>query len=80
MVGDLDILIDVEKKEMDNDEYLRRTDIERNLCKSTTYLDWFFYPYSRVIRKLKNRSRTLSLHKMDEKPHIGECKRVFKGE
>jgi len=80
MIGDLDILVDTYWKDDIKDPiFNERVEAERKLCNRGSFIDHIYYPFERVIRRLKNRSRTLSLHRIDEKDYIGEHKLIYDG-
>jgi hypothetical protein len=72
MVGDLDLMVDCmyKKSPVDDHEFSKRVDQERSECKGY-YIESLFYPYVRAMKRLKNRSRTVSLHEISEFNNAG---------
>ena len=81
MVGDLDLMVSCmyKKSPVDDHEFSKQLDQERAECKGY-YIESLFYPYNRALKRLKNRSRTISIHDISEFDFAGvkiESKQVF---
>lgn len=66
MVGDLDLMVNCEFKKSTTDaEFEKRLEQERAQCNGY-FIESLFYPYNRALKRLKNRSHTVSLHEISE--------------
>ena len=79
-VGDLDILFRVVQKcpsqAPNRKQFLKDMEEEQLTCEAGG-IAMYFYPYERVLKKLKNGSHTISLHPIDEDNPDGPRKNVF---
>ena len=82
-IGDVDVALDIERKESDPERFRELTEIRlgeawvdgRRFSSEWERHNW---PYTEVVLYLKSRSRTLSLHAADEPENLGaESKTVF---
>ena len=81
MVGDIDLMVScMYKKSPINDyEFNKKLDQEREGCNGY-FIESLFYPHNRALKRLKNRSRTISIHDISEFDYSGiriQSKQVF---